>query len=154
MLEQIQQYIKCCGPCQKAKRGLRGMGKLPMKDVETEPWKDVAVDLSGPWTATIDKKKVEFHTFTIIDMHSFNNGISPWVLDGNWFRLNMPHQTCRMKTCAIKFSACIKDDSAWSGVSTEPFLNKEVINNFTLLCNDWNYLRPTGKYINEWVNCQ
>jgi len=68
MLEQIRQYTKHCEPCQKGKRGLRGMGKLPMKDVETEPWKDIAVDLSGPWKALIDKKEVIFHTFTIIDV--------------------------------------------------------------------------------------
>lgn len=68
MMENIRAYIKHCGPCQKGKRGLRGMGKLPMKDVETEPWKDVAVDLSGPWKAIIDNKEVFFWTFTIIDV--------------------------------------------------------------------------------------
>lgn len=68
MLEEIRQYTKHCGPCQKAKRGLRGMGKVPLKDVETEPWKDVAVDLSGPWKAVIDNKQVLFHTLTIIDV--------------------------------------------------------------------------------------
>jgi RNase H-like domain found in reverse transcriptase/Integrase zinc binding domain len=68
MLEQIRQYIKHCGPCQRGKRGLKGMGKLPLKDVETEPWKDIAVDLSGPWKAVIDNKEVIFHTFTIIDV--------------------------------------------------------------------------------------
>ena len=68
MLEEIRDYIKHCGPCQKGKRGLRGMGKIPLKDVETEPWKDIAVDLAGPWKAMIDNKEVVFWTFTIIDV--------------------------------------------------------------------------------------
>ena len=65
---EIRAYTKHCKPCQLGKRGLRGMGKIPVKDVETEPWKDVAVDLSGPWKATVDNQKVIFHTFTIIDV--------------------------------------------------------------------------------------
>ena len=39
-----------------------------MKDVETEPWKDIALDLAGPWKATINEQEVEFFTFTIIDV--------------------------------------------------------------------------------------
>ena len=68
MLEDIRSYVKTCGPCQKGKRGRRGYGKVPVKDVETEPWKDVAVDLSGPWKAYVDNREVYFHTFTIIDV--------------------------------------------------------------------------------------
>ena len=68
MHEHIKQYTQHCGPCQKGKRGLRGMGELPLKDVETEPWKDVAVDLSGPWRATVNQKVKVFHTLTIIDV--------------------------------------------------------------------------------------
>ena len=44
------------------------MGKIPLKDVKTEPWKDVAVDMPGSWEAKIDDKKIAFHTFTIIDV--------------------------------------------------------------------------------------
>ena len=68
MLEQIKDYVKHCHACQKGKRGLRGMGKLPLKDAETQPWKDIAVDLSGPWTANIDGKDVDFHTLTVMDV--------------------------------------------------------------------------------------
>ena len=68
MLEDIRQYTKKCGPCQKGKRGLRGYGKIPMKDVETAPWKDVAVDCSGPWKAYVNNKEVFFHTLTIMDV--------------------------------------------------------------------------------------
>lgn len=68
MLKEIRAYIKKCGPCQKGKRGMRGYGKIPLKDPETEPWKDVAVDLSGPWKAYVDNEEVNFHTLTIIDV--------------------------------------------------------------------------------------
>jgi hypothetical protein len=57
MMDMIRKYTKKCGPCQKGKQGIRGVGKIPMKDVETEPWKDIAVDCSGPWAAKIDGKK-------------------------------------------------------------------------------------------------
>jgi len=47
MLVQIKEHVKHCDACQKAKRGLRGMGKVPLKDVEIEPWRYIAMDLSG-----------------------------------------------------------------------------------------------------------
>ncbi len=68
MLNDIRAYIKVCGPCQKAKRGLKGYGKVPLKDPETEPWKDIAVDLSGPWKAYVNDKEVFFHSLTIMDV--------------------------------------------------------------------------------------
>jgi len=67
MRQEINDYTKVCPQCQKGKRGLKGYGEIPLKDVETEPWKDVCIDLSGPWSATISGKTVEFHALTIID---------------------------------------------------------------------------------------
>ena len=72
MDKDIQQYCKTCPTCQKAKRGLRGYGKVPLKDVETQPWKDVCLDLSGPWTANVrqedgSERQVDFHALTMID---------------------------------------------------------------------------------------
>jgi non-ribosomal peptide synthetase component F len=51
-----------------AKRGGKGYGKIPLKDIEHAPWEDISVDLSGPWEATINNKKESFHTLTIIDV--------------------------------------------------------------------------------------
>ena len=68
MLKDIRAYIKRCGPCQKGKRGMRGYGKVPIKDTESEPWRDIAVDLSGLWKAYVDNKEVIFHTLTAIDV--------------------------------------------------------------------------------------
>ena len=65
--KEIQQYTKTCHNCQKGKRGLRGYGKVPLKEIETQPWKDMCVDLSGPWTAQINGKDLEFHALTMID---------------------------------------------------------------------------------------
>ncbi len=67
MREKITQELKHCEACQKGKRGLRGHGEIPLKDVERGPWTDMAVDLSGPWTAKVDGKKVIFHALTIVD---------------------------------------------------------------------------------------
>ena len=39
-----------------------------MNDVETEPWKDIALDLSGPRAANVDGKQVSFWSLTIIDV--------------------------------------------------------------------------------------
>jgi len=44
------------------------MGKVPIKDAEIEPWRDIAIDLSGPWKAMVNGKERFFHTLTIIDV--------------------------------------------------------------------------------------
>jgi len=67
MRDDIKRYTRECHACQLGKRGQRGRGHVPIKDVERTPWEDAAVDLSGPWKTTIDSKDVSFHTFTIID---------------------------------------------------------------------------------------
>ncbi len=68
MHQDIRNFTKHCDACQRGKRRLRGRGKVPLKDPETEPWKDVALDLAGPWGATVDGKKISFWTLMIIDM--------------------------------------------------------------------------------------
>ncbi len=67
MKADIQAFSKKCHACQKGKRGLRGYGKIPMKDVESQPWLDVALDLYGPLKAKINEKTVTFHALTMID---------------------------------------------------------------------------------------
>jgi len=68
MLVQIKEHVNHCDACQKAKRGVRGMGKVPIKDTKIEPWRDIAIDLSGPWKAMVNGKERFFHTLTIIDV--------------------------------------------------------------------------------------
>ena len=67
MRDDIKTFVRVCKACQKGKRGVRGYGKTPLKDVETQPWKDVCLDLSGPWKAKVNHKKIEFHSLTCID---------------------------------------------------------------------------------------
>jgi hypothetical protein len=38
-----------------------------MKDVERGPWKDVCVDLAGPWKAKVNGKQTIVHALTLID---------------------------------------------------------------------------------------
>jgi len=68
MFVQIEEHVKHCDACQKAKQGAQGMGKVPIKDKEMEPWRDIAIDLSGPWKAMVNVKERFFHTLTIIDV--------------------------------------------------------------------------------------
>ena len=68
MLQDIAEYIKSCDACQKGKRGGKGYGKVPMKDVEQGPWRDIALDLVGPWKALVNNKTVYFHSLTMIDV--------------------------------------------------------------------------------------
>jgi hypothetical protein len=67
MRDDIKPFVRVCKECQKGKRGLRGYGKIPLKDIETQPWKDVCTDLSGPWQAKVNHKKISFHALTCID---------------------------------------------------------------------------------------
>jgi hypothetical protein len=68
MMNDIIKIVKPGHACQVAKRGGKGYGKIPLKDVEHAPWEDISVDLSGPWEATNNNKKESFHTLTIIDV--------------------------------------------------------------------------------------
>jgi len=68
MSAQIKEHVKRCDTCQKANGGVRGMGKVPIKDTETEPWRDIVTDLSGPWKAVVNGTERFFDTLTIIDV--------------------------------------------------------------------------------------
>ena len=63
----IKQCVKCCKACQKGKRGIKNCGKLPAKDVEGDPWDEMAVDLAGPWKSRAHGSDVEHCALTIVD---------------------------------------------------------------------------------------
>ena len=67
MSDDIRMFCKECKHCQMAKRGLKNCGKVPLKDVETQPWRNCCADLSGPWTAHANDKDTEFHALTLVD---------------------------------------------------------------------------------------
>jgi len=56
-----------CDACQKHKLDGRGYGLLPERDVEAQPFTDVAVDLIGPWNIELEGKMYEFNALTCID---------------------------------------------------------------------------------------
>ena len=68
MRVQIRKYVKTCDRCQKAKRHKRKYGKIPPKLAVTEPWKQVCVDLIGPYTVKgADGTVLDFMCLTMID---------------------------------------------------------------------------------------
>jgi hypothetical protein len=68
MQKDIAAYLKttCHDACQIAKCGGQGFGKISLKDVETEPWRDIALDLSGPWKTNLNGQQIEFHSLVTI----------------------------------------------------------------------------------------
>jgi transposase InsO family protein len=68
-LQQVcEQEVGRCDPCQRHKNVGRGHGETATREATVLPWRDVAVDLIGPWTLTVGGQKHKFHALTIIDM--------------------------------------------------------------------------------------
>ena len=65
--QTIQQTVSQCDTCQRQKQVLQGHGQTAPLEAHTHPWRDVAVDLIGPWTLAIDNQKVQFTALTAID---------------------------------------------------------------------------------------
>ena len=59
--------IGSCDPCQRYKLPGKGYGELPPRDAEIAPWREVAVDLIGPWRINVNGQEVVFRALTIID---------------------------------------------------------------------------------------
>ena len=59
--------ISCCDACQRNKPALRGYGELPLRNVVNTAWQDVAIDLIGPWTFTVNGAAYTFRALTMID---------------------------------------------------------------------------------------
>jgi hypothetical protein len=47
-----------------------GYGLLYEWEMQIAPWKEVIIDLIGPWTVEVNNRNVEFNTLTCIDMAS------------------------------------------------------------------------------------
>ena len=56
-----------CDLCQRHKLPWKGYGLLPERDISTQPFQEVAVDLIIPWSVKVGKQNVAFMTLTIID---------------------------------------------------------------------------------------
>ena len=62
---KIEQFN--CPHCQKHKLDGKGYGLLPEREIRSEPFEEVAVDLIGPWKIPIGNRIYEFKALTSID---------------------------------------------------------------------------------------
>ena len=62
-----EDLISRCDACQCNKPALRGYGELPLHNAVNTAWQDVAIDLIGPWTFTINSATYTFCALTMID---------------------------------------------------------------------------------------
>jgi hypothetical protein len=64
----VANHVNACTVCQQHKLHGQGAGALPEKELSSNPWDDVAVDLAGPWTFQLNqRRKTVFHVLTCID---------------------------------------------------------------------------------------
>ena len=66
--QKCEREVKRCDSCQRHKQVGRGHGALAGREVSLLPWRDVAVDLIGPWTLYVAGQEVSFMALTIIDV--------------------------------------------------------------------------------------
>ena len=60
-----EDLISCCDACQRNKCGY---GELPPRNAINTAWQEVAIDLIGPWTFTVNGASYTFCALTMIDM--------------------------------------------------------------------------------------
>jgi len=65
--DDIRKFYKEHKHCQMAKRGLKGHGKVPLKEIEMQTWRNCCTDSSGPWMAHVNDGDTEFHALTLVD---------------------------------------------------------------------------------------
>jgi len=56
-----------CDICQREKLPGPGYGFLPERELNAEPWSEVAVDLIGPWKIDVNGQELELNALTCID---------------------------------------------------------------------------------------
>ena len=64
---RCEDLISRCDACHRNKLALRGHGELPPCNAVNTAWQEVAIDLIGPWTFTINGASYTFHALTMID---------------------------------------------------------------------------------------
>ena len=56
MKETITEFVKTCDICQRIKVSFPGLGEVPPKLAENNPWEEVQTDLIGPWEFKFSSK--------------------------------------------------------------------------------------------------
>ena len=64
---RVEYVVSHCTVCQRNKQLLRGHGELAPREARIHPWREVAVDLVGPWTLIVGNQEIPFLALTIID---------------------------------------------------------------------------------------
>ena len=64
----VEHYVSRCDPCQRSKLVGRGHGHTAPKEAGIMPWREVAVDLIGPWELKVGNQTQSFSALTIIDL--------------------------------------------------------------------------------------
>lgn len=64
---KIEDFVLKCDTCQKNKQLLRGFGHTAPREASAHPWREVHVDLIGPWELTVQGKATIFSALTMID---------------------------------------------------------------------------------------
>ena len=64
----IEDFTLKCDTCQRHKPVGRGHGHTAPKEAPLVPWRQVAVDLIGPWEITVAGQEIKFSALTIIDL--------------------------------------------------------------------------------------
>jgi hypothetical protein len=65
---RIEDIVSRCDACQRLKLVGRGHGEVAPREAALLPWREVAVDLIGPWTLQVGDQKHTFSALTMIDM--------------------------------------------------------------------------------------
>ena len=64
---EVEQYVARCEACQLYKKQKKKYGHLPVKDIESHPWRILCVDLVGPYTVRTNKGTQSLHAMTMFD---------------------------------------------------------------------------------------
>ena len=65
--QECYNFVSSCDYCQRYKTSTINYGHLPPRQVTMNPWHNIATDLIGPWTISIQNQQYQFQAITIID---------------------------------------------------------------------------------------
>jgi Integrase zinc binding domain len=63
----VEAFVRTCNACQRHKITTHHYTELPPRDAQVSPWREVAVDLVGPWDIEIHGTTFKLQALTIID---------------------------------------------------------------------------------------
>ena len=64
---KVELLVTHCDICQRQKQQARPYGETPPREASAHPWREIAINLIGPWTLEVGGHKKEFRALTVID---------------------------------------------------------------------------------------